>query len=98
MPVIEVKLDDFSMHQVPTSNLLSELARLAGVEVTCVVGQGSGFPKEVQPGLSAPMQAAVERAAEIVVGMCLRPSGAQFTPGRPAQTGPARGQGGQTNG
>ncbi|MBM4036890.1 MAG: hydrogenase maturation protease [Planctomycetes bacterium] len=63
----EVKLDDFSMHQVPTSNLLRELHELAGVEVTCVVGQVSAFPREVQPGLSAPMQDAVGRAAEMIL-------------------------------
>ena len=70
----EVKLDDFSMHQLPTSNLLRELSELASVEVTCVVGQVSAFPREVQPGLSAPVQCAVDRAVEIVLGACGRPS------------------------
>ena len=68
----EIKLDDFSMHQVPTSNLLRELNDLAGVDVTCVVGQVSGFPPEVRPGLSAPVQLGVERAAEIVLKICRR--------------------------
>ena len=77
----EVKLDDFSMHQIPTSNLLSELSKLAGVEVTCVVGQVSAFPREVQPGLSAPIQAAAERAAEIVLGVCGRRAEAHVPPG-----------------
>ena len=63
----EVKLDDFSMHQVPTSNLLRELQELAGVEVTCVVGQVSEFPREVRPGLSAPVEQAVDRAVETVL-------------------------------
>jgi len=63
----EVKLDDFSMHQMPTSNLLRELAELASVEVTCVVGQVSAFPREVRPGLSAPVRCAVDRAVEIVL-------------------------------
>lgn len=66
----EVKLDDFSMHQVPTSNLLRELSELAGVEVTCVVGQVSAFPPEVRPGLSAPMRRAVDRAVEIILDTC----------------------------
>jgi coenzyme F420 hydrogenase subunit delta len=69
----EVKLDDFSMHQMPTSNLLRELSELAGVEVTCVVGQVSAFPPEVQPGLSRPVRHAVDRAAEMVVDVCRRP-------------------------
>lgn len=62
----DIKLDDFSMHQVPTSNMLRELSELAGVEVTCVVGQVSGFPCEVRPGLSGAMHGAVDRAAETV--------------------------------
>jgi coenzyme F420 hydrogenase subunit delta len=64
----EIKLDDFSMHQLPTSNLLRELDELAGTEVLCVVGQADGFPSEVQPGLSP----AAERAAERAVAMILR--------------------------
>ena len=66
----QVKIDDFSMHQLPTSNMLRELSELGGVEVTCVVGQVTGFPTEVQPGLSAPMQRAVERAVETVIDTC----------------------------
>jgi coenzyme F420 hydrogenase subunit delta len=65
----EVKLDDFSMHQSPTSNLLRELSGLPGVEVTCVVGQVSGFPPEVRPGLSAPMRRAVDRAVAMVLDL-----------------------------
>jgi coenzyme F420 hydrogenase subunit delta len=61
-----VKLDDFSMHQVPTSNMLRELSELAGVEVKCVVGQVSMFPPEVRPGLSVAMHGAVDRAAQTV--------------------------------
>ena len=65
-----IKLDDFSMHQLPTSNLLRELSELAGVEVTCVVGQVSALPREVQPGLSAPMQRAVDRAVDVIIREC----------------------------
>ena len=68
-----VKIDDFSMHQIPTSNMLRELTELADVEVVCVVGQVSGFPPEVQPGLSDAVQVAVDRAAEIVLNVCRRP-------------------------
>ena len=71
----EVKLDDFSMHQIPTSNLLRELSDLADVEVTCVVGQVGAIPAEVQPGLSAPMRRAVGRAVTMVLGLCRQPSG-----------------------
>jgi hydrogenase maturation protease len=49
----KVKQDDFSMHQLPTSDLLRELNDLGRVRVTCVVAQVSEFPGEVIPGLSA---------------------------------------------
>jgi coenzyme F420 hydrogenase subunit delta len=61
-----VKCDDFSMHQLPTSNLLRELNELAGVQVTCVVAQVAGVPSEVKPGLSEPARLAVTRAAEMI--------------------------------
>lgn len=66
----EIKCDDFSMHQLPTSNLLHELNDLAGVDVTCVVGQVAEFPSEVRPGLSPPIQEAVKRAAEMIIREC----------------------------
>jgi len=64
----EIKRDDFSMHQLPTSNLLRELSELGGVDVTCVVGQVDGLPSEVRPGLSPPVESAVERAVEMILG------------------------------
>ena len=85
----EVKLDDFSMHQVPTSNLLRELSEFAAVEVTCVVAQVSAFPPEVQPGLSPPMRCAVDRAVEMVLGVCRRPSQGRL-PAEPAAGDPHR--------
>ncbi|OHD75516.1 MAG: hypothetical protein A2V99_15330 [Spirochaetes bacterium RBG_16_67_19] len=57
-----IKCDDFSMHQLPTSNLLRELNDLAGVEVRCVVAQVAGVPAEVQPGLSGPVRRAIPQA------------------------------------
>jgi len=65
----EIKRDDFSMHQVPTSNLLRELSELGGVSVTCVVGQVGGLPTEVRPGLSAAMEHAVDRAVELILNV-----------------------------
>ena len=66
----EVKCDDFSMHQLPTSNLLRELDELGGVEVTCVVAQVSPLPPEVRPGLSEPLQCAVPLAVEMILEFC----------------------------
>jgi coenzyme F420 hydrogenase subunit delta len=65
-----IKIDDFSMHQLPTSNLLRELNDLAGVEVQCVVAQVTGVPAEVRPGLSRPMQEAVQRAGQRILQGC----------------------------
>jgi coenzyme F420 hydrogenase subunit delta len=61
-----VKLDDFSMHQLPTSNLLRELQQHAGVEVRVLACQTSPLPDHVSPGLSEPVQHAVPHAAEWV--------------------------------
>jgi len=66
----EIKCDDFSMHQLPTSNLLREVADLGGVEVLCVVGQVSAIPPEVRPGLSGPVARSVEQAAEMILRKC----------------------------
>ena len=62
----KVKLDDFSMHQIPTSNLLRELRDLCGIEVTVVACQVAGTCGSVNPGLSGPVEAAVARTAELL--------------------------------
>ena len=59
-----VKLDDFSIHQLPTSNLLRELQELCGVEVRVLACQTGPLPEEVRSGLSAEVEAALPRAAE----------------------------------
>jgi coenzyme F420 hydrogenase subunit delta len=62
----KVKLDDFSLHQVPTSNLLRELRDLCGVEVDVVACQVAGACDVVNPGLSEPVSKAVGQAAELI--------------------------------
>lgn len=62
----QVKLDDFSMHQIPTSNLLRELRDLCGVEVIVIACQVAGSCESVNPGLSSPVEAAVEHAVEVL--------------------------------
>ena len=63
------KIDDFSIHQVPTSNLLKELRDLCGVEVVLVVLQPPDIPSEVKPGLSRGAQQAVKKAADLVLAL-----------------------------
>lgn len=48
----EIKCDDYSMHQVPTSNLLKELKNICGVDLRIIVVQVQSIPEEVSPGLS----------------------------------------------
>jgi coenzyme F420 hydrogenase subunit delta len=57
------KLDDFSMHQIPTSNLLRELRDLCGIEVIIMACQVSGATDSVSPGLSTPVARAVKKAS-----------------------------------
>jgi len=59
-----VKLDDFSMHQVPTSNLLRELGYQTGIEVRVLVCQTGPLPSEISPGLSDAVERAIPPAAE----------------------------------
>lgn len=67
-----IKLDDFSMHQIPTSNLLRELQETCGVEVRILACQTGPLPEEIRPGLSPPLQAAVPRAVQWLMKEYLR--------------------------
>jgi coenzyme F420 hydrogenase subunit delta len=58
-----VKLDDFSMHQIPTSNMLLELQEQCGIEVRVLACQTGPLPEEVRPGLSEPVARALPGAA-----------------------------------
>ncbi len=61
-----VKLDDFSLHQLPTSNLLRELQETCGVEVRVLACQTEPLPEEISQGLSKAVSGAVPQAAEWV--------------------------------
>src|ERR1035438_8515133 len=47
-----VKLDDFSLHQLPTSNLLRELQESCGVEVRVLACQTGPLPEQIYQGFS----------------------------------------------
>ena len=64
------KMDDFSMHQLPASNLLRELRDFCGVEVVLLVCQVQSIPDSVCPGLSPVVQQAVARAADAIIQEC----------------------------
>ena len=63
----EIKIDDFSMHQMPTSNLLRELQEICGVEVQIISVQVQSIPDEVSPGLSAVVRNSVPPACEKIL-------------------------------
>lgn len=59
-------IDDFSLHQVPSSNLAKELKE-AGVDIRVLVCQVGSIPKSVWPGLSKAVENAVPRMCETIV-------------------------------
>jgi coenzyme F420 hydrogenase subunit delta len=58
------KIDDFSMHQVPSSNLLKELQDLCSVKVKIMACQVKTIPETMQSGLSEPVKKAVPLMAQ----------------------------------
>ncbi len=58
------KIDDFSIHQVPSSNLLKELQDLCSVKVRVKACQIKTIPDRIQPGLSEPVQNSVALMAQ----------------------------------
>ena len=63
----ENKIDDFSMHQLPTSNLLKELKDFCGVDVKIFCTQTRNIPDEVCPGLSEDIQKAIPLVCEKIL-------------------------------
>jgi len=57
------KIDDFSLHQVPTSNMLRELQEHHGIQVTVVACDVGEIPQIIKPGLSPCIQQAVLTAS-----------------------------------
>ncbi len=63
----EKKIDDFSMHQLPTSNLLRELESMCGVDVRIISVQIQNIPDEVSPGLSKVIRDSIPAVCEKVL-------------------------------
>jgi coenzyme F420 hydrogenase subunit delta len=57
------KIDDFSLHQVPTSNMLRELQDQCQVKVSVVVCDVGILPQRIEPGLSPETAQAVQTAS-----------------------------------
>lgn len=63
----EKKIDDFSMHQLPTSNLLRELKNICGVDVRIISVQIQNIPDEVSLGLSKVIRDSIPAACEKIL-------------------------------
>jgi coenzyme F420 hydrogenase subunit delta len=61
------KIDDFSIHQVPSSNLLKELQDFCSVKVRVMACQIKTIPETMQSGLSEPVKKAVPLMAQRIV-------------------------------
>ena len=61
------KLDDFSLHQLPTSNLLRELQETCGVAVRVLACQTGPLPDHIYEGLSEAVRDAVPHAVEWLI-------------------------------
>jgi coenzyme F420 hydrogenase subunit delta len=64
--VPKLKSHDFSLHLAPSLNLLQELRDSAKVKVTILAAQPEPIPDIVAAGLSAPIQKAVQEAADYI--------------------------------
>ena len=63
----DIKIDDFSMHQLPTSNLLKELKNICGVDVRVISSQVENIPDEVLPGLSTRIRSSIPAVCEKIL-------------------------------
>ncbi len=63
----EKKIDDFSMHQLPTSNLLRELKNMCGVDVQIISIQVQHIPDEVSPGLTKVIRESIPAVCEKII-------------------------------
>ena len=61
-----VKIDDFSMHQVPSSNMLRELRDRRKIKVIVLACQVKNIPDRVAKGLSEPVRDAIPKMCELV--------------------------------
>lgn len=69
------KIDDFSMHQMPTLNLLKELYESSSIEIDIIACQVKYIPKMVSSGLSKEVNDSFPKVCEILkqkIGIDLR--------------------------
>ena len=81
------KLFDFSMHQLPTSNLLQELKDLCRVDVKIISVQVECIPDLVRPGISEALVRSLPFVCRRILDECNRPE----NPKEEAATAPPSG-------
>jgi coenzyme F420 hydrogenase subunit delta len=69
------KTDDFSMHEMPSSNMLKELRDFCKIKVKIIVCQVKKIPDEVEMGLSEEVKASVPLASEIILSEIIKKNG-----------------------
>ena len=62
----ERKTHDFSVHQMPTLNMLKELRDLCHVEVVVLAAQPESIPETIQSGLSKKLQDVVPKVGKYI--------------------------------
>lgn len=62
----ERKIHDFSVHQMPTLNMLKELRDLCHVEVVVLAAQPTNIPETVQSGLSKKLKDVVPKVGKYI--------------------------------
>jgi coenzyme F420 hydrogenase subunit delta len=72
--LVKEKVDDFSFHQGPTSNLLKELRDICGVEIVIIAAQPESISTEMKQGLSEPLKKAVIEMSELIYNRYLNPN------------------------
>lgn len=66
------KIDDFSMHQLPTSNLLRDLQNFCKVEISIIACQVENIPEVVSPGLSESLVNSIPKTCEMILKLAGR--------------------------
>lgn len=61
------KTDDFSLHEMPSSNMLKELKDFIGIEVKVLVCQTKYIPEEIEMCLSEEVKKAIPIASEKIM-------------------------------
>jgi coenzyme F420 hydrogenase subunit delta len=67
LDIPENKVNDYSLHQFPSVNLLQELKTLGGIQVKVLAVQAETIPDEIRPGLSPEVRASVPGACRWIM-------------------------------